>query len=211
MCASSLGHWTRQAGANVVTVKAAMESAGLSMTYAVGATPDAPPNTTAVREAVAAAHSADVVVAVLGDSQHTCGEMVDRSDLDLPGGQLPLLQALTATGKPVVVLLIHGRQVTFGRNNIGLDGVDALMIGWRPGEEGGPAFLNVLSGQTSPSGRLAQAWPRSVGGIGGPGAPYLYPFQGNHMGEAYSGGDGPSSPLFQFGYGALTDARVYTV
>ena len=126
---------------------------------------------------------------------------VDRSDLDLPGGQLPLLQALTATGKPVVVLLIHGRQVTFGRGNVGLDGVAALVIGWRPGEEGGPAFLNLLSGAVAPSGRLAQAWPRSVGSIGGPGAPYLYPFQGNHMGESYAAGDGPSSPLFQFGFG----------
>jgi beta-glucosidase len=170
------------------------------MTYSTGATPDNI-STTMIPEAVAAAQQADVVVAVLGDSQHTCGEMVDRSDLDLPGGQLPLLQALTATGVPVVVLLIHGRQVTFGRNNVGLDGVDALMIGWRPGEEGGPAFLNVISGKTSPSGRLAQAWPRSVGGIGGPGAPYLYPFQGNHMGESYSAGDGPSSPLFGFGHG----------
>ena len=199
------------AGANVVTVKAAMEAAGLSMTYSVGATPDDGPNSTAVEEAVAAAHDADVVVAVLGDSKQTCGEMVDRSDLDLPGGQLPLLQALTATGKPVVVLLIHGRQVTFGRNNVGLDGVSALMIGWRPGEEGGPAFLNVLSGQTSPSGRLAQAWPRSVGGIGGPGAPYLYPFQGNHMGEAYSAGDGPSSPLFQFGHVRAKQPSATTV
>lgn len=50
------------------------------------------------------------------------GVQVDRSDLDLPGGQLPLLQALTATGTPVVVLLLHGRQMTFGRNNVGLDG-----------------------------------------------------------------------------------------
>ena len=51
------------------------------------------------------------------------------------------------------------------------------------------------------AGRLAQAWPRSVGSIGGPGAPYLYPFQGNHMGESYAAGDGLSSPLFQFGFG----------
>ena len=195
------------AGANVVTVKAAMEAAGLQMTYSIGSYFNAYPSTVAntstaaIPAAVAAAQSADVVVAVLGDSQSTCGEMVDRADLDLPGAQLPLLQALTATGKPVVVLLIHGRPMTFGRNNVGLNGVSALMTGWRPGEEGGPAFLNVLSGAVSPSGRLTQAWPRSVGGIGGPGAPYLYPFQGNHMGEAYSAGDGPSSSLFGFGEG----------
>merc|ERR1712176_348446 len=129
-----------------------------------------------------------------------CGEMFDRSDLDLPGAQLPLLQALVATGKPVVVLLIHGRQMTFGRGNTVLNGIAALMVGWRPGEEGGPAFWNLLTGVANPSGRLAQNWPRSVGGILGP-SQYLYPFQGNHMGEAYSAGDGPSTPLFQFGQG----------
>lgn len=104
------------AGANVVTVKAAMEAAGLGMTYSVGANTD-DTNQSMIPEAVAAAGSADVVVVVLGDSKKTCGEMVDRSDLDLPGGQLSLLRALTATGKPVVVLLLHGRQVTFGRNS----------------------------------------------------------------------------------------------
>merc|ERR1712118_399214 len=133
--------------------------------------------------------------------------MVDRSSLDLPGGQRPLLKALTATGKPVVVLLLNGRPMTFGLGNVGLNGVAALVIGWRPGEEGGPAFLNILSGITSPSGRLTQAWQRSVGGIGGPGAPYLYPFQGNHMGEPYSGGDGPSTPLF--GVDSAVPVQVY--
>jgi beta-glucosidase len=79
--------------------------------------------------------------------------------------------------------------------------VDALFVGWRPGEEGGPAFFNLLTGAVNPSARLTQSWPRSVGGIGGPAAPYLYPFQGNHMGEAYAANDGPSTPLFRFGEG----------
>ena len=81
-------------------------------------------------------------------------------------GQLPLLQALIETGKPVIVLLLHGRQVTFGRGNNVLGGLAAMVVGWRPGEEGGPAFLNLISGAVAPSGRLAQAWPRSVGSIG---------------------------------------------
>jgi len=192
------------AGANVITTKAAVEAGcatnGVTMTYSLGASAEDEHNLTMIPAAVAQAMSADVVVAVLGDSRNTCGEMVDRSDLDLPGGQLPLLKALVATGKPVVVLLINGRQMTFGRGNAVLDGLAALMVGWRPGEEGGPAFWNVLTGVVNPSGRLAHNWPRSVGGIGGP-SQYLYPFQGNHMGEAYSAGDGESTPLFQFGQG----------
>merc|ERR1712232_1138449 len=136
------------------------------MTYSLGADAENEHNLTMIPAAVAKARAADVVVAVLGDTQHTCGEMVDRSDLDLPGGQLPLLKALVATGKPVVVLLINGRQMTFGRGNAVLDGVAALMVGWRPGEEGGPAFWNLLTGVIGPSGRLTQNWPRSVGSIG---------------------------------------------
>ena len=60
---------------------------------------------------------------------------------------------------------------------------------------------SLTRGTLEQSARLTQSWPRSVGGVGGPGAPYLYPFQGNHQGEAYSADDGPSTPLFRFGEG----------
>jgi len=191
-------------GATVVTVKQAFEvkfnNSNMHLSYNRGANAN-DMNASMIPAAVAAAKDAEVVVVVLGDTVETCGEMVDRSQTDLPGGQLGLLEALIASGTPVIVLLINGRPATFGRGNPALNGIAALFVGWRPGEEGGPAFLNLLSGATNPSARLTQAWPRSVGGIGGPGAPYLYPFQGNHMGEAYSAGDGPSSALFQFGAG----------
>eukprot|EP00040_Diaphanoeca_grandis_P038707 m.257128 g.257128 ORF g.257128 m.257128 type:complete len:798 (-) comp35003_c0_seq1:1727-4120(-) len=191
-------------GANVITMKQAFETrfnqSGTTLVYERGANAD-DMNMSMIPNAVTAAKGADVVIAVLGDTAATCGEMVDRSETDLAGGQLQLLEALIATGTPVVLLLINGRPTTFGRNNPALDGLTAFFVGWRPGEEGGPAFLNLLDGAANPSARLTQAWPRSVGGIGGPGAPYLYPFQGNHMGESYSAGDGPSSPLFRFGEG----------
>ena len=72
--------------------------------------------------------------------------------------QLALLAALAASGTPVVVLLVHGRPATFGPGNAVLDDLAALVVGWRPGEEGGPAFVNLLMGRANPSGRLTQNW-----------------------------------------------------
>ena len=74
-------------------------------------------------------------------------------------------------------------------------------MAWRPGEEGGPALYNILTGAANVDGRLTSAWPRSVGAIGGPNTPYLYPYQGNHQGEDFTAGDGASTPLFNFGEG----------
>ena len=198
-------------GANVITVRSAL-SAAISklpndttfMTYDYGASPErtAANQSASIAAAVKRVQGSDVAIIVVGDTMKTCGEMIDRSSLDLPGAQLALLQELAAkTTTPLVLLLINGRPTTFGRGNTVLDSLSALFVGWRPGEEGGPAFVNLLLGDANPSARLTQAWPRSVGGIHGPGAPYLYPFQGNHQGEAYSGGDGKSDALFQFGEG----------
>jgi beta-glucosidase len=61
------------------------------------------------------------------------------------------------------VVLVHGRPQTFGIGNTVLDKVDALLSAWRPGEEGGNAILNVITGATSPSGKLTQSWPQTVG------------------------------------------------
>jgi beta-glucosidase len=144
---------------------------GASMTFNIGATPSTAADAAEVQAAVDAAKQAAVVVVVAGDLDHeTCGETTDRSSLDLAGGQLALIRAVVATGTPTIVLLLNGRPTTFGKGNAALDGVAALMVGWALGEEGGTAFVNVLSGAVSPSGRLTQNWPRSVGGVGGPGA-----------------------------------------
>jgi beta-glucosidase len=107
------------AGAQLVTVKAALQAElaahGIAMSYAKGA--DAVDNDgSGVAAAARAAREADVAVLVVGDLDHrTCGETTDRSDLDLAGGQLPLMRALAATATPLVVLLLNGRAATFGR------------------------------------------------------------------------------------------------
>jgi len=203
--ASTVGGYT-SFGAHVVTVREGLEEGmrhanpAAALRVARGTNAEDGGNATLLAAAVAAARASEVAVLVLGDTAATCGEMFDRSSLDLPGGQLALLEAVLDTGTPVVLVLVHGRSATFGPGNALFHRTAAALAAWRPGEEGGSAIFNLLSGVANPSGKLTQAWPRSAGGIGGPGAPYLYPFQGNHQGESYAV-DGPSDAFLPFGVG----------
>eukprot|EP00039_Didymoeca_costata_P006535 m.91190 g.91190 ORF g.91190 m.91190 type:complete len:773 (-) comp13291_c0_seq2:63-2381(-) len=200
--ASQCGGYTNM-GAPVTTVRQAFNDTlipqGVSVRYMAAVSPDNN-NISQVDKAVSLIEASDVAVLVLGDSLTTCGEMYDRSSLDLPGGQMELLHRAIQTSTPVIVVLINGRAVTFGEGNVALNGIKGLLVAWRPGQEGGNAILNVLKGAVNPSGRLTTAWPRCAGAIYGPSTPYLYPFQGDHMGQNYTV-DGSSSPLFGFGYG----------
>lgn len=208
-----------QDGQLMVTVLAAFRAAlGASVSFALGADPDAVvANETRLAEAVALAAASDVAVLVLGDSLTSCGEMYDTASFALAGAEQEALLARVAALAPrvkVVLVLLHARPVTFGgaRGDALLSGVGALLAGFRLGEEGGSAVYDVVTGAANPSGKLPQAWPRSVGQVFGPASPYLYPFQGNHMYENYT--DAPSSPLFAFGAGlsfsqwALADASA---
>jgi beta-glucosidase len=126
-----------------------------------------PPAATLLAEATATARKADVVVAVLGLSPDLEGEALqlnvpgfdggDRTALALPAPQLKLLEQLRATGKPVVVVLTSGSAVALPS-----DGLSALLEAWYPGEEGGDAIADVLSGNADPSGRMPVTVYRSV-------------------------------------------------
>lgn len=158
------------------------------------------PDTSGFEEAVARTREADVCVAVLGDrsglfGRGTSGEGCDVADLELPGVQGALLDALVGTGVPVVLVLLTGRPYALGR----WDGrLGAAVQAFFPGEEGGPAVAGVLSGRVNPSGRLPVSVPR---GPGGQPWTYLQP----PLGLAGEVSSLDPTPLYAFGHG-----RSYT-
>ncbi len=106
--------------------------------------------------ATSAASAADVCVVALGDQaglfgRGTSGEGCDAESLELPGVQGQLLEAIIATGRPVVLVMVSGRPYALGKY---ADRVAAVVQSFFPGEEGGPALAGVLSGRVNPSGRL---------------------------------------------------------
>ncbi|MFF3632794.1 glycoside hydrolase family 3 N-terminal domain-containing protein [Streptomyces sp. NPDC002250] len=158
------------------------------------------PDASGFAEAVARAAEADVCVAVLGDraglfGRGTSGEGCDVADLRLPGVQGELLDALVATGVPVVLVLLTGRPYALGRWHGRLG---AAVQAFFPGEEGGPALAGVLSGRVNPSGRLPVSVPRAPGGQPWT---YLQP----PLGLAGEVSNLDPTPLFPFGHG-----RSYT-
>ncbi|MFT4223079.1 glycoside hydrolase family 3 N-terminal domain-containing protein [Dysgonomonas sp.] len=143
-----------------------------------------------IDEAVALAKSSDVTIVVLGGNEKTVREEFSRSELNLPGRQEELLQAVYATGKPVVLLLIDGRAATI---NWAAKHIPAIVHGWFPGEFMGNAISQVLFGDYNPGGKLAVTFPKSVGQI-----PYAFPFKPGADSKGRVRVDGA---LFPFGYG----------
>ena len=143
--------------------------------------------------AVALAQASDVTVLVLGEAQNMIGEQASRSSLDLPGRQQELLDAVIATGKPVVVLLMAARPLDLKGSKPG-----ALMVIWYPGTQGGTAVANLLFGDVSPGGKLPYTWPRNIGQI-----PLPYAQLGSHQPKTSEQRywNEPNSPLFPFGFG----------
>ncbi len=132
---------------------------GGSLLYAKG-TDISGTSTSGFSEAVNMARSADLVVMALGESSAMSGEAASRAYLDLPGNQQQLLEAVQATGKPVVLLIFSGRPLVL---DWAADHIPAIMEVWFPGVETGPAIADVLYGNTAPSGKLTMSFPRAVG------------------------------------------------
>jgi beta-glucosidase len=112
--------------------------------------------------AVAAAQAADQVVLALGESRGQSGEAAARSEIDLPGKQQELIDAIKATGKPFVVVLFNGRPLTLTKVDASSP---AILEAWFPGVEAGNAVADVLFGKTNPGGKLPVSFPRALGQI----------------------------------------------
>ncbi|QYM77736.1 glycoside hydrolase family 3 C-terminal domain-containing protein [Horticoccus luteus] len=143
-----------------------------------------------IAEAVAAAQTVDVIIAVLGETDELCRESVSRISLNLPGYQEELLEALHATGKPLVLVLSNGRPLSV---NWAAKHVPAIVELWFPGEAGGTALADILLGEANPSGRLPLTIPQSVGQI-----PFNFPA---HPGSQARDFGQVQGPLFPFGHG----------
>jgi beta-glucosidase len=103
---------------------------------------------------------ADIIVALVGEHPSRSGEAHSVTGIGLPAGQLEVLRAIAALGKPLVVVVFTGRPLDLGEV---LDFADAVLIAWHPGLEAGPALMETLFGDRSPGGRLPMTFPRSVG------------------------------------------------
>ncbi len=112
-------------------------------------------------EAVKVAQNSDAVILALGENAPAMtGEAASRAHLGLPGQQQQLLEAIVATGKPVVLILFSGRPLTLPW---AFEHVPAVLAAWFPGVQAGPALVRTLFGESNPRGKLPVTWPRSVG------------------------------------------------
>jgi beta-glucosidase len=124
-------------------------------------------DTSGILSAVALAKASDVAVVVVGDHvglfQHgTVGEGSDVSSLQLPGVQQQLLDAILETGKPVVVVLVSGRPYELGK---AVEGAEAILATWLPGEGGGEAVARILFGLAVPGGKTPLSFPKTAGAM----------------------------------------------
>jgi beta-glucosidase len=169
-------------------------------------------------EAVKSAEESDAAILALGENaSEMTGEAASRAHLGLPGRQQKLLEAVVATGKPVVLILFSGRPLTLPW---AFEHVPAVLAAWFPGVQAGPALVRSLFGESNPSGKLPVTWPRTVGQ-----EPIYYNAlnTGRPAGNAdltkppWEGSDKfvsryidePNSPQFPFGYGLAYSSFNY--
>ena len=156
-----------------------------------------------LEEALAIAKQSDVIIAAIGESAEMSGECSSRTNLEIPQVQKDLLNALLATGKPVVLVLFTGRPLVLTEES---QNVAAILNVWFPGSEAGLAISDVLFGDVNPSGKLTATFPRNVGQVPifynhkNTGRPLLHEdgrfekFKTNYL-------DVSNKPLYPFGFG----------
>jgi beta-glucosidase len=176
-------------------------------------------SSTQVEEAVAAAQSTDVAILALGEDAGTMtAEAASRAYLQLPGRQEELLEKVAATGKPLILLLFSGRPLTLPW---AFEHIPAVMAVWFPGVQAGPALVQVLFGDTVPSGKLVLSWPRTVGQLplyynalntGRPAGKTDLTHPATNSDEKFLSRyiDEQNSPQFPFGYGLTYTEFSYT-
>lgn len=164
-------------------------------------------DTSGIAGAVRIARQADAVVLVLGETEDMSGESKNRASLGLPGEQLRLAQAVQATGKPVVVVLMNGRPLATPWI---AEHVPAIVEAWYLGIQTGPAVADVLFGDYNPGGKLPVTVPRAVGQVP---IHYDHPNTGRPPSESdqYTSKyiDIPWTPLYPFGYGLSYTTFAY--
>lgn len=162
--------WSRDNKDGVTLLEALKERVGnqLTLNYAKGCdlvTDDC----SGFKEAVDVAKKSDVCIVVVGSasaslardySNATCGEGFDLSDLTLTGVQEDLVEAIHATGKPVIVVLLSGKPFAMSWIK---ENIPGIVVQWYPGEQGGLALADMLLGKVNPSGKLNYSFPQSVG------------------------------------------------
>jgi beta-glucosidase len=156
-------------------------------------------STAGFQEAINLAKQSDVAVVFVGEIADMVGEAASRSSLDLPGRQLELVQAIHATGKPTIVVLVNGRPLSIGWI---VNNVPAILESWMGGSQSGNAIADILFGDVNPGAKLPVTFPRSVGQV-----PMYYNYMNtgrppeaeNRYTSKYY--DVPWTPLFPFGFG----------
>ena len=130
--------------------------------YEPGLTYSRDKNPAGIAKAVAAAKKADVILFFCGEEAILSGEARCRANLDLPGAQIEMMDALVATGKPVVMIVMAGRPLTIGKQ---VDQAAAVLYAFHGGTMAGPALFNILTGKVVPSGKTPITFPKMVGQI----------------------------------------------
>ena len=186
-----------------VSIKAGLEAAGADVTYYPCGGPEGEID---FAEVDRACRDCDVIVAVVGETCAMSGEASSKADITLPGGQRAMLQALLASGKPVVTVLMNGRPLALGWE---AEHLPVILEAWHLGIRMGDAVAAALLGDVNPSGKLSSSFPSVTGQC-----PVYY----NHPSTGRPGSkskftsrylDAPWDALFPFGYGLSYTTFAY--